>query len=70
MAVQLPQHTTPIPFSRDCHNANGAPKRKYANSYAADRIAHKIEEEQCHPMHAYRCPLCGCWHVGHEWDRD
>ena len=66
MAVQLPPNLPPPPLWRSCHLADGRrAKKRYPSRAAAERDAAKIEEEQCIPMHAYRCPL-GHWHVGRE----
>ena len=65
MAMQLPELPLP-PVWRSCHLWGGRAKKRYPSRQAAEHDAARIEEEQCIPMHAYRCPSCGAFHVGRE----
>ncbi len=58
-------HKALVPNHRACHTSDGTPKKRYANWLTANEVALTLEARDGEPMAAYRCPLCGGWHVGH-----
>lgn len=40
-------------------------KRRFSDQSAAEDCARKISGRQMLPVHAYACPHCGGFHVGH-----
>jgi hypothetical protein len=38
-------------------------KRRYSKR-AAMKVASHLNGRQDKRVHAYRCPICDCWHVG------
>lgn len=51
----------------DCVNANGTPKYRYESKAKAEAQARKTGKTRLNdgPNHAYLCPTCGAFHVGH-----
>lgn len=50
MPPQICEQTNKIPFSKN----------------KAESVAKQMNHRQHDwPVHAYHCPICGCWHVGH-----
>lgn len=51
-----------------CVKANGKPKVAYRSKGAALRAVRDTRRgnlKDARPVHAYHCPDCGRWHVGH-----
>ena len=65
--MSLTWHGTASPTRgwRDCHRADGRPKKLYGSSMVALRDARAIEERDgtC-PMRVYWCEREQGWHVG------
>jgi len=40
-------------------------KRAYASRKAAKQATKRVPRHTRPNLHAYRCPYCGAWHVGH-----
>lgn len=58
-----------------CHNADGSPKGTFLAKREAKKIVRLVSQRTSYrsevgPMHLYRCPDCGLWHLGHDNDGD
>lgn len=51
---------------RSCHRADGTPKVAYWRKDHAKRALRQFEREGWlrGELHAYRCPVCGFFHLG------
>lgn len=51
----------------DCLNADGSVKLAYRSKARAEAMARKTGKKRLNdgPNHAYLCPACGKFHVGH-----
>ena len=53
--------TAPV-LDRECHLADGRPKRRFASRSEAKAQACRYPGNSCAP---YRCLICGYFHLGH-----
>lgn len=57
-------------MDRQHHTATGKPKARMRCREARTAAAHLNAQPETRPdgrkWAAYRCPTCGCWHIGHE----
>ena len=53
-----------FPCCRSCNTKDGKPKEKYESSQAAHKVACKMARKYKATFRAYKCPVCGAFHIG------
>lgn len=54
------------PRPRQCFTAGGYPKLRYQDRHQAKVAARALVSKGREGLQAYRCPICGWFHVGNE----
>lgn len=52
--------------SRQCYRADGVPKYRFGSKAEANPVAEHYSNDEI-TFHSYECPLCGFWHVAHDF---
>lgn len=65
------QHHPRIPYTRwskprSCFTSGGYPKLRFEHRWQAKAAARALAEKGKGDCHAYLCPCCQWFHIGHE----